>query len=332
MYSVNSQSNFLHLQNNEHFSFFHFSLLIRLLVSIQPKNNTFYNYILNVKNLYRFAANGQEKILNFENIFNDFERISIELLYRINPGHCYTIITDPLFQQALTGNVFHEMEKIGYFVINVQFNEDMSIPRNKTLESMAKARNAGCRCYLMFLANGIQMEHFLRLIDRERAISVEANMILLYDYRLFMPHMFYIWKRFVNVIFIRQSEQMVKGRKEKVFELATVPFPLPITKIFVTRNIDFWQNGRFRRGAKLIKNKNRNMYGQPLNAVVLKHTPGVSVGKNASSNNTYNGVEIEVIHILNTCFDFVIKSILIKKFIVDFENCSFCNKFHNRIF
>lgn len=232
--------------------------------------------------------------MNFENIFSDFERISIELLYRINPGHCYTLITDPLFRQVLTGNLFREMDKTGYFVLNVPFDEDMTSPRNSTLETLAKARNAGCRCYLIFLANGIQMEHLLRLVDRERAISVEANIVLLHDYRLFKPHLFYLWKRFVNVIFIRQSEQTSKGKKEKVFELTTVPFPLPITKIFVTRNIDFWQNGRFRRGGKLMRNKNKNMYGQPLTAVVLKHTPGVSAEKNSSSNNTFNGLEIEV--------------------------------------
>lgn len=194
----------------------------------------------------------------------------------------------------LTGRLFREMGHSGYFVINVPFNERMATPRNSTLESLIMARRSGCRCYLMLLANAIQMEHFLQLVDRERAISVEANVIMLHEYRLFRPHMFHVWKRFVNVIFIRQLEHTIRGKKKTVYELATVPFPLPISKIFVTRNIDFWQDGRFRRGGKLIKDKNKNMYGHPLSAVVLKHTPGVSIEGNLSSDGVYVGVEIEV--------------------------------------
>lgn len=235
------------------------------------------------------------KILRAENSsFSDFEQISIELLYRINPGHCYTIITDPFYENVLTGKLFREIGHSGYFVINVPFDEKVATPWNRTLESLIMARKAGCRCYLMLLANDVQMEYLLQLVDRERAISVEANVIMLHDYRLFLPHMFHVWKRFVNVIFIRQLEHTIRGRKRKVYELATVPFPLPISKIFVTRNIDFWRDGHFRRGGKLIKDKNKNMFGYPLRTVVLKHTPGVSVLGNLTTDGVYAGVEIEV--------------------------------------
>lgn len=132
---------------------------------------------------------------------------------------------------------------------------------------------------------------------RNRVIDTQANIILLHDYRLFVPRLFYLWKRFVNVIFIRQYEYAKHtNRTQKVttYELATVPYPLPITKIFVTKNIDFWQNGRFRRGGKLILDKTKNMNGQPMRAVVLRHTPGVSFSTGDSNETNFFGLEIEV--------------------------------------
>lgn len=96
------------------------------------------------------------------------------------------------------------------------------------------------------------------------------KLIILYDYRLFVPRLHYIWKRFINVIFVRQYEQTFRHSNQSSsmnktsFELATVPYPFSIKQVFVTKNIDVWRNGRYRHGAKLNFDKTRNFQGKRL--------------------------------------------------------------------
>lgn len=89
---------------------------------------------------------------------------------------------------------------------------------------------------------------------------------MLHDYRLFGIQMHYIWKRFVNVIFVRQYEQSFRGNRSvslnnTAFELSTVPYPLPIRQVFVTKQLDFWHDGRYRHGVKLNVDKTSDLEG-----------------------------------------------------------------------
>lgn len=101
------------------------------------------------------------------------------------------------------------------------------------------------------------------------------------------------------MVFIRQYEHTTNRNNHSktisTFELATVPYPLPIKKIFVTKNLDFWRSGRFRRGGKLTSDKTRNLNGQPMRTVVLKHTPAVSIAIDSSNDTIYSGLEVEVV-------------------------------------
>lgn len=81
--------------------------------------------------------------------------------------------------------------------------------------------------------------------------------------------MHYIWKRFVNVVFVRQYEQSFRGNRSSTnngtaFELTTVPYPLPIGSVFVTKRIDFWRNGRYQKGTKLNLDKTSDLEGNDL--------------------------------------------------------------------
>ena len=91
---------------------------------------------------------------------------------------------------------------------------------------------------------------------------------MLHDYRLFVNQMNYIWKRFVNVIFVRQYEQSFRGNRTSsnstAFELTTVPYPLPIRQVFVTKRLDYWRNGRYRHGVKLNIDKTKDLEGERL--------------------------------------------------------------------
>lgn len=109
---------------------------------------------------------GIERILRNDDLFNEIEQLSTELLYRMNPGHCYTIVTDSLYQEILTAKLFREIDRSAYFMVLVPFNEDMLIPSNQMMSTLQEAKASGCKCYLIYLANGIQMERFLRFIDQ----------------------------------------------------------------------------------------------------------------------------------------------------------------------
>lgn len=87
-------------------------------------------------------------------------------MYKLDPGHCYTIITDALYQSILEPQLFREIERSTYFVIRVAFQENMSSPDMSILKPLTEARKTDCQTYLIYLANGIQMDHFLRFVDK----------------------------------------------------------------------------------------------------------------------------------------------------------------------
>lgn len=99
-----------------------------------------------------------------------FENIGIltkDLLYKLEPGHCYTLITDPLYQAILQAELFQEISHSSYFVINVPFNENfLRTGEDEIIITLEEANKIGCKCYLIYLANGHQMERFLRFINR----------------------------------------------------------------------------------------------------------------------------------------------------------------------
>lgn len=107
-----------------------------------------------------------DKILRTEDVFEDITLLTSDLLYKIEPGHCYVLITDTLYSDILQTKIFSEIGRSTYFIVRVQFNEDLSTPKNETMNALKEANRAGCRCYLIYLANGIQMNRFLKFIDR----------------------------------------------------------------------------------------------------------------------------------------------------------------------
>lgn len=151
----------------------------------------------------------------------------------------------------------------------------------------------------------------------KRAISAKAKIIMLHDFRLFTPRHHYIWKRFVNVIFVRRYEDKItKSNSTELYELSTVPYPMPINEIFVSKNLDFWRNGRFRKATKLVGDRTKNLsgekeidteniqgefeccviffLGQPMRVVNLPHTPAVHAQPIDDNQTYYSGLEIEV--------------------------------------
>lgn len=96
---------------------------------------------------------------------------------------------------------------------------------------------------------------------RFRVLDTRSKFILLHDYRLFSKRLHYIWKRIVNVIFVKENDYSRRGNLSTGtwFEITTVPFPLPIKEVYVDKKLDSWRSGRYQRGTKLFENKLLNL-------------------------------------------------------------------------
>lgn len=93
--------------------------------------------------------------------------------------------------------------------------------------------------------------------------NTRSKFIILHDYRLFSKKINYIWKRIVNVIFVREygNSHRKNVSTGKWFELSTVLFPFAIKEVFVSKQLDIWRSGRYRRKAILFPDKILNLKG-----------------------------------------------------------------------
>lgn len=124
-------------------------------------------------------------------------------------------------------------------------------------------------------------------------MDTRAKYIMLHDYRLFHSDLHYIWKRIVNVIFLRYHSQIGVKKSNSWFDLSSVPFPNPIRNVLVPKRLDVWNDGRFHYNRPLFKDKTTDLRGEILNVVYLDHVPSVVTLKSNTSNKI-SGVEIEV--------------------------------------
>ena len=148
------------------------------------------------------------------------------------------------------------------------------------------------------------MEYF-----RYRVIDTRAKFIVLYDHQLFHSSMHYLWKKLVNIIFLRQH-----GRHQQIgairikqyrpwYDISTVPFPTSIRNRFIPYRLDTWYEGRFKQGKELFRDKTSKMKNAVLRVVTFQHLPGTmkmgsrSIRVNVMHGNNvtgYGGVELEV--------------------------------------
>ncbi|XP_055637855.1 uncharacterized protein LOC129776309 [Toxorhynchites rutilus septentrionalis] len=244
-----------------------------------------------------------------ENELADFSTMLVELVTKMNPGHCYAFITDPIYDVTLTGTLFREIRNKPRYMLRISEDEDTLMPRPRINCMLEDIHKAGCGAYIILLANGIQMERLLRYGDRTRIIGTRARFLILHDYRLLVPELHYLWKRIVNVVFIKQltiDDSYSHRSRNQHYELSTVPFPLPLRGIFVSKRLDFWHGGRFRYGKEMFADKTINLDGQIMKVVVLEHPPATfRTAPNGSSNHMkFYGLEVELLKAISYAMKF----------------------------
>lgn len=172
------------------------------------------------------------------------------------------------------------------------------------IESMLLTmKEQNCDLYVFLITNGIQASAFLKYADYYRLLSTKSKVVMLHDYRLFIPQLHYIWKRIVNVIFVRRCD--IKRRVW--YEISTVPFPARIKDVFVPRVVNFWSpaNG-FRRKVKIFDGKTSlHMNGVKLQVAVLEHTPTVF----KDTSEAFYGLEVDLVKALGSVMNFSVEFI-----------------------
>ncbi|CAG9860788.1 unnamed protein product [Phyllotreta striolata] len=241
----------------------------------------------------------------------------------LSPYKCIMIFTDEINSDVFQRKWFKRFgTAVSYVLVKVKDYDDLYAPSPEIQLSLHVANNGDCQLYIFLISNGIQMRRLLKFGDRYRAISTFTKFILLHDNRLFEKRFLYLWKRIINVIFIKKFESKVikitNSTKENAwFEITTVPFPLPLTNILIPKKVDIWAQSKFRKGADLFRDKTKDLQNQTLKVAIFRHLPGVEKVNNSESKNmralmstTHNetsyfaGTEIEILQTISKSMNF----------------------------
>jgi len=145
---------------------------------------------------------------------------------------------------------------------------------------------------------------------RHRVLDTRAKFILLHDNRLFHSTLRYLWKKIVNVIFLRElgrhhgSVLLSHQNMHPWYDVSTVPFPLPIHNTIILYHLDTWHQGKFHSGVDLFREKTLDLRGQQFRVVTFQHLPASIKMANLSCGMeslvegncpaSFGGLEIEV--------------------------------------
>lgn len=214
------------------------------------------------------------------------------------------LITDSIFTHHVNDpKVISSLNRKNLISLYIKDSESFEDEPSQEVQSMLiKMKEMNCALYITLITNGYQMASFLKYVDYHRLINTRAKIVMLYDYRLFSSEMLFIWKRVVNVIFIRKCDM----RHRTWYELSTVPFPERIGEVFISRIINYWSPiKRYRWKKQAFNDKvNNNLNGVNLLAAVLQHTPTVSLSTDVNENSQFSGLEIDVINALSSVMNF----------------------------
>ncbi|KAL1488549.1 hypothetical protein ABEB36_015012 [Hypothenemus hampei] len=162
------------------------------------------------------------------------------------------IISDSIYMDIFQKQWFRRFENfLSYILIFVKDSDDLLAPSNDIQMSLGIAKMNGCQMYIILISNGLQVGRLLKFGDRYRVLNTRYNYIIMFDNRLFEKKLLYLWKRIINVVFIkkysgRKTEK--NNSKSDWFELTTVPFPINFEDVLIPKRLDIWTKSKFRKG------------------------------------------------------------------------------------
>ncbi|XP_071440980.1 ionotropic receptor 21a-like [Hetaerina americana] len=188
------------------------------------------------------------------------------------------------------------------FTHRVGEEESLQRPGPETRAMLRAVAKDGCRMLLILMEDGARVGDLLRYGDRERELDTRANYVLLHDPALFRPEALYLWRKVVNVLFLK-----VHG-SPPWFELTTVKFPSWGDETG-SDLVDVWSRGAFLLPAQssqprpLFREKTHSLRGKTLGVSTFDHMPS-AVRDQPSDGLEFHGVEIEILTTLGEFMDF----------------------------
>ncbi|XP_012342425.2 ionotropic receptor 21a isoform X2 [Apis florea] len=248
---------------------------------------------------------------NEANLKSLAEKIVEEIIEQTN---CIIFVTDSIYQNLIDIKNIKGSSNVSKYEILLRDNEQFLRPRRRIQRILVDGRTVDCNAYIMLISNGYLTAEFLQYTERERLINTHGLFLLLYDSRLFQLNLYYLWKKIINVVFIRQYNAY-KHRsgeillKEKI-DLNTVYFPPRKKRLTATKYIDTWYQGKLRYGTNHFTEKTNNLQKKHLQIAVFEHIPAVTekikLYYNKQPNNIIQGlgIEFELIQIISKAMNF----------------------------
>ncbi|XP_077301063.1 ionotropic receptor 21a-like [Arctopsyche grandis] len=267
-------------------------------------------YLLTVNEIY--VVLGDQENLNtygiraiHSNAFpnEDLEQFTVTLIDKLlltNDVKCICIICDSIYLNIFQSQWFRNLRNITYVMIVVTESEDLLSPNFNTLQSIILVRKEGCELYFIFISNGIQASRLLKFGDKYRVLDTRAKYVLLHDFRLFNSNMHYIWKRIINVIFIKHYIKHMNSW----FELSTIPFPAPFNGVLITKRIETWKINTHLKVKSLFTDRTFNLKGYALQITAIEHTPAVEKRK-VENVDVFGGIEAKVMQTISKAMNFI---------------------------
>lgn len=231
-----------------------------------------------------------------------------------NQSSCIVFVGDSVYKNLVDIKNIENFSTTSKYEIALRDNEQFLRPRRRIQRILIEGKAVDCRAYVILIANGFLAAEFLQYTERERLINTRGLFLLIYDSRLFQPHLHYLWNRIINVVFIRQYDAYKhrsgeKASKERI-DLDTIYFPSHRRKSIATKCIDSWYKGKWRYGTNHFTEKITNLQKKHLQIAVFEHIPAVTeksrIYYNKQPDNKIEGlgIEFELIQIISKAMNF----------------------------
>lgn len=84
-------------------------------------------------------------------------------------------------------------------------------PNYQMVRVLKQIRKQNCEFMLITLLNGLQVQRFLRFVEKNRLLNLQQRFVLLEDSRLMMAEMWYIWSNMISTVFVKPLDNQRSG-------------------------------------------------------------------------------------------------------------------------
>lgn len=84
-------------------------------------------------------------------------------------------------------------------------------PNYQMVRVLKQIHKQNCEFMVITLLNGLQVQRFLRFVEKNRLLNLQQRFVLLEDSRLMMAEMWYIWSNMISTVFVKPLDNQRFG-------------------------------------------------------------------------------------------------------------------------